>query len=551
MNAVRDENGEMVASDRIDPVTVTATFKHVAERLGRVELRFRVHVPDRVVGNKLQLRLRPVLFLGDSLRTLDSILVTGAGYRDRQLRGYERYARFLESVLRDSSAVLHRAELELFLQRNLPAVYALKTDSLELSDEQFASLYGVTEQEAVEHYTDRFRQARHLRRSARRGEMYRRYVQAPFVREGLRLDTVVRSDAGGMDLLYVHAMRVPPKLKKAKLVVSGAVFEQGQERFRLPPSDTLTFYISSLSTLAEDRERYLMQVVERRVEANSVCWIAFAAGSAELDPQLGDNPGEMARIAANLRELTDEGSLEMDSIVVTASCSPEGNYAFNRRLSQRRSESVSRHYAALLRDECPDVRFLPRSEPENWALFESLLRADTLLAPGERAALLALFSEPDPDRRERLFAVRPSYRYVRERIYPYLRTVRFQFCLHRRGMQKDTIHTTVPDTVYRAGVQALRARDYRKAVRLLRPYEDLNTALAYCALDYNASALSVLEKLPRDARTCYLGAILQARRGNEAEALRLFREACAQEPSFVHRGNLDPEVSTLLNKYRL
>ena len=47
------------------------------------------------------------------------------------------------------------------------------------------------------------------------------------------------------------------------------------------------------------------------------------------------------------------------------------------------------------------------------------------------------------------------------------------------------------------------------------------------------------------------GAILQARRGNDAEALRLFREACVLEPSFVHRGNLDPEVSSLLDKYHL
>ena len=49
MRAVRDENGEMVASDVISPIVVAARFRNVAERNGTVTLRFDVRVPSGMV----------------------------------------------------------------------------------------------------------------------------------------------------------------------------------------------------------------------------------------------------------------------------------------------------------------------------------------------------------------------------------------------------------------------------------------------------------------------------------------------------------------------
>ena len=60
---------------------------------------------------------------------------------------------------------------------------------------------------------------------------------------------------------------------------------------------------------------------------------------------------------------------------------------------------------------------------------------------------LAETSSVDPDKAERAISALPQYRYLREKIYPKLRSVRFDFHLHRVGMQKDTIHTSELDTV--------------------------------------------------------------------------------------------------------
>ena len=118
-------------------------------------------------------------------------------------------------------------------------------------------------------------------------------------------------------------------------------------------------------------------------------------------------------------------------------------------------------------------------------------------------------------------------------------------------MVKDTIHTTQIDTVYSTGVQAIKDRDYGKAVRLLGSYRDINSALAFLAMDYNASAMNILEELPVSGKRDYLLAVVHSRNGNEKKAVEYFLSAVNQERSLRFRGNLDPEISRLIDKYKI
>ena len=68
-------------------------------------------------------------------------------------------------------------------------------------------------------------------------------------------------------------------------------------------------------------------------------------------------------------------------------------------------------------------------------------------------------------------------------------------------------------------------------------------------MDCNATALAVLDRLPVSGRAEYLRALIHARRGEEQEAISAYMRACELDPSFVHRGNLDPEISGLKKKY--
>ena len=574
MKAVRDDNGEMVASDVIDAAYVTATFRNVAERHGKIDLEFQVVVPESMQDSKWQLRLYPDMFiLGDSLR-LDGVIVTGRDYRKAQLRGYQQYEKFLSTIISDSTRFINLRQLEIFLRRNIPALYAMRTDSTEVSDEQFASVYGTTEQEAVEHYTNRTAVRLNERRKARREKMYRRYVKSPIVTEGLRLDTVMRAVNGDFIYNYVQTIATRPQLRKVDIWLSGSIWESDRLVYDVPRSGPLTFYISSISTLVDPRERYLKRVIERRVEANTACYVDFAQGRSEVIETLGNNAGEIGRIKGNLAELMENRTFDLDSIVVTASASPEGQLRANGALAQRRSEAVSRYFDSYIRHyrdsldaengflideqgtvsrprEHTPIPFISRNGGENWTMLDALVERDETLSEAQKEEYRRIRGTADADRREKALSGTSMYRYLRENLYPRLRTVRFDFHLHRKGMVKDTVHTTELDTLYMSGVQAIRDRDYKRALEILRPYQDYNTAVACCLLDYNASAMAILAPLERTPQVDYLLAILFSRRGEDEKAVQHYLDACRKEPSYRHRGNLDPEISALIKTYDL
>ena len=103
MRAVRNEDGEMVATDVIEAAIVTARFRNVAERHGKVDLRFLVTVPKDMLDSRWQLRLTPEMnVLGEDIM-LDPVLITGKDYRKAQLRGYQQYERFLRSIITDTT----------------------------------------------------------------------------------------------------------------------------------------------------------------------------------------------------------------------------------------------------------------------------------------------------------------------------------------------------------------------------------------------------------------------------------------------------------------
>lgn len=571
MNAVKDENGEMVATDVLKAATVTARFRNVAERHGKVELCFQVIVPEAMQDSRWQLRFYPMMFLLGDSTALANVVITGKDYRQEQLRGYQHYERFLKSIIDDPDHFIRHHQLEVFIRRNIPQLYRFRRDSSFVSEEQFQSSYGVSGEQAIRHYTRMMSLRWNNRKISRKDLVFKKRVKVPIQTEGLRLDTVIQQPNGDFIYDYVQEVAVRPKLKKVDITLEGEIYEQADPVFRIPRSKPLTFYISSLSTLADGTERYLKRILERRVEANTACYIDFGAAQSDIDPELGNNASEIGRIKQNLRSLVENEVFEMDSITVTASCSPEGDWAYNERLSRRRSEAVSTYFGRFVRD-CvdslrreqgalidldgsletarQDIRFIARSDPENWRMLDELVRIDSLLLPEQKSRYESL-RDREPDARERLLQEESFYPHLREKLYPRLRTVRFGFFLHRKGMLKDTVHTTVLDTAYMQGVQAIRDRDYERAVTLLRPYKDYNTAVAYCSLDYNASALSILETLPRDDKVNYLLAIVYSRRGDERSAVECYIRSCQQNPSMIHRGNLDPEISQLIRLYGL
>lgn len=577
MKAIKDEeSGEMVATDVIEAAKVTARFRNVAERRGKIDLGFQIIVPESMIDSKWQLRFYPDMFIMEDSTRLEPVVITGEKYRNTQLKGYQQYERFLSKIISDTTIFVNVRALEIFIKRNIPEVYAFKTDSTIVSDEEFFSVYGVSEQEAVDHYTNKYAKNMNERRKARKDEMYRKYIKAPIVSEGLRLDSIITNPDGDFVYHYVQTIDTRPKLRKVDIVLSGEIYEQDVRLYTIPEVPPLTFYISSISAFADNTERYLTKVIERRASANTECKIAFELGKADIKLELADNLYEIQKIKTTLASLLNNETFDLDSILVSATASPEGSVATNRKLSNRRSESVSKYFNEFMSEykdsliieggvsmnmdgtemeyttKVQDIRFTPRSIPENWEDLYNMVQVNPDLTEEAIFAFNKIYeAHEDLDKRERALSQEPYYRYLRDSLYPRLRTVKFNFFLHRKGMVKDTVHTTVLDSTYMNGVQALREMDYNTAVALLRPYNDYNTAVAYMGMDRNLSALQILEDMERTPQVNYLLAVLYSRTGDPQKAVQCYMNACNADRSYVYRGNLDPEISVLIKTYGL
>ena len=520
MNAVRDEQtGEMVATEQLNAAILVARFRNVAERLGVVDMDFMIVVSDSLQDPAWQLRFDPLMVvMGDTLR-LEPVLITGEDFRRAQIRGYDRYGRFLKGLSRDSTLFVDRDQAGKFMQR---------TSS-------------VSREEVEDHYSRRGLKWLNARKAGRKDELRRKFIKVPIEPEYARLDSVCR---GSHPFIYMYSHRMPtrPGLRKVTVAVDGAIYREDRVICELPRSEPVTFYISSVSTLADTSTRYLTVLIPRIVRQNISCRLAFAGGSSKVDTTLADNAQMVAGLRARMAELLRDRELEVDSLIITSSCSPDGPYAGNARLAQQRADAVKEYFSL----DCT-----ARGTAENWELLDSLVEADPMLKNWERKAYRRLRAEPDPDLREDLLRKQKFFPYLKSKHYPSLRHVRFDYHLHRKGIEQDTLVTQVVDTLYMHALRLLQDRDYERALEILTPYQDYNTAVAYLALDYNATAAAILERLPSSAAVDYMLALSLSRRGRETEAVEHLLKAVSAEPSYKYRGNLDPEIAAIIRRYAL
>ena len=429
----------------------------------------------------------------------------------------------------------------------------------------------------MEHYTNKVARRINERRKNKREAMYAKYVKVPIVTEGIRLDSVVVNTDGDFVYYYVQTINTRPKLRKVDVKLSGEIFESDKRIYTIPVTEPLTFYISSISAFVDNTEKYLTKVIERRATANTECRIDFEAGKSEIKMDYADNAYEINMISKTIASLLENKDFDLDSIIVRATASPEGTFTLNSSLAQKRSEAVSAYFSKYieaykdsLRQEAGfsmsfngeeqkivaaekpvDIRFTPRCIPENWDDLDALVDKDVVMNPDQKSDYFSVRSESNPDVREARMKNQAYYRYMKETLYPKLRTVKFNCYLHRKGMIKDTVHTTVLDSTYMRGVQELRDMNYAEALALLIPYDDFNTAVAYVGMDRNVNAMRILSKLEKTAQVNYLMAILYSRSGDLNNAVQHYVTSCRQNPSYRFRGNLDPEISVLIKQYGL
>ena len=390
-----------------------------------------------------------------------------------------------------------------------------------------------------ETYVERFRPDTVGREAA-----FNRFVKFPYP-EDVRLDSLVEGRST-VTYYYSQAVKTDETSKKMLVTLQGQVLAVDDSAYRLPPSDTLSYVVSSMLSFVDTVPRYRIKVIDKFVTVEDRNYIQFFVGDTRVVDTLGDNRRQLDKISGLMRQIVEQQEFWVDTITLTAASSPEGAYAFNDRLSQGRAAALKR-YLVRRYGRSIDTMLTVRWVAEDWQELTNRIRTDREVV--SRDAILELIvAEKNPDRREQAIRQRfpKEYAYIRSVIYPQLRAVNFRYNLRRKGMVKDTIHTTELDTTYARGVELLQKRKYAKALYILNDYNDRNTVVAHLSLDHNERAMELLAAMPEDAATEYLRAIACSRLGRKEEGRRHFLEACRLDERMEYRGNLDPEIAELL-----
>lgn len=570
MNAIKDENGEMIATDVISPAKVTARFRNIAERKGKIIMEFDIMLDKSMLSDDWQIMVIPQMQIGQDTCSLLPVIITGKNFMKYQLRGYQHYNRFMASLAADSLKFIDKEQLEIFLQRNIPMIYKFKYDSAIVTFEEFKSAFGVSEKEAVEHYTNHHIIKRNAKKREMRIKMYQKYVKNPFFDFPVKTDTIPEDCNKDFIYRYVHVFPAKKTYKKAVISLSGNIKSKDARLYDFTTEEPLTFYISSLNGLADYSTRYVEKIIYRKVTEQTACYIDFNEGADDIDLSLGNNQEEINRINNNIREIIKNKTFILDSVRICASCSPEGEMNFNKKLSERRAKSIAAYFNYMTQkikreetgtiynletgehtDDFKNIKYLSENIPENWKMLDKIVEEDNVLQVEDKLMYKSLSSIKNPDIRENALKKCNFYKYLRTKIYPKLRTVKFDFYLHRRDMKADSLITNEIDSVYMKGIKLLEERLFEDAIKIFQPYKDLNYAISLMSLDYNKRAIFTLEHLKQTDKVKYLLAILYFREKKEEKAVKLFEEACYLNPSLRNRGNLDPEISTLIQKYKL
>lgn len=373
---------------------------------------------------------------------------------------------------------------------------------------------------------------------------FARFVKYPYS-EGSRLDSIVQHPG---HISYYYSQEVPAdETSKTMLVtLQGWVMALDESYYKLPPSDTLTYHVSSMLSFADTTTRYKIKIIEKYATVQDRNYIQFRLNDTHVLDSLGRNAAELDKIRTRMAGLIGQREFFVDSIVLTASASPEGRYARNSTLAQGRAHALKGYLRKCIGPQV-DTLMQIRWIAEDWHELTTRIRSDENLQ--HRAEILKLIdTDSDPDRRERTIRelYPQDYQYLKESVYPSLRAVTMRYDLRRVGMVKDTIHTREVDTAYMRGINLLQKRKYAKALYILNDYRDRNTVITLLSLGYDAQALEMLNGLERSHTTEYLKAVACARLGRKTEGREHFLKACELDERMLFRGNLDPEIAELL-----
>lgn len=494
-NTVLAEDGERMAKIDIEAISIRARSRTLPERNGMVDVDFLIMLPAALQGESQSLIITPALILPNGEhRNLEPLQIRGGLFSKLQERNYWRFAKYRDGLEQ-------------------------KYNFGEMSKSDSANLKRVFEE----------------------------FVRYPYL-DHARMDSISR----GKDVVTYHyreKVKVDNDLKRMQIVLEGSVRALDGSAYILPVPDTLQFNLSSMLAFVDNGDRFKTRIVEKFAFVQDRNYLTFKMNNTKIIDTMGSNAEQLEKMGKLMYEVLYQSEFHVDSIILTATSSPEGSFAINTKLARERAHSLSDYLRAKFDFPEMDTLIKVRWIGEDWGEFVNALDTHRHNIKNFDAIRAIASESGDRDALERRIRQQfaDDYKYISQKVYPMLRAVNFKYDLRRVGMLKDTIHTQELDTAYMRGVELLKDRKYGEAHQLLFESRSQNSAVCMLSLGYNRAAYDVLMELQSTPTIDYLRAVVCSRLAMDEDGRAHFFKACDGDPTLEYRGRLDPEITAIID----
>lgn len=279
-------------------------------------------------------------------------------------------------------------------------------------------------------------------------------------------------------------------------------------------------------------------------ELKGSAFVTFKVNRTELVPSYMVNRKELKKIYDSIKFVQDDKDATITHVHIKGHASPEGPYDNNVRLARERTDTLRTHVRDLY--HFADSTVTSSYDPEDWAGLRNYI-TDSLNYPIEhRHELLDIIDGPlGYDARDREMKVRfpKDYQVILKQIYPWLRhsdyTVTYTIRSFTTLDEIKDVFATDPTRLRNVDFYTLAqsfpegSPEYcmviEKAVSIYPddPGTNLNAANIELLRGNDTKAQDYLYRAGASDEAKFARAVVAARRGDYAEALRLFEETKA------------------------
>lgn len=250
---------------------------------------------------------------------------------------------------------------------------------------------------------------------------------------------------------------------------------------------------SANPALAEDA---FQRISEQKQQAN----IKFLIGQAQLRKSELQNNSVQEFVRLINKIVADQEGMALDNIEVSAYASPDGGYALNEKLANKRQDVTNDYLKKEMKKAKMDAPVDTKYTAEDWEGFQELVAASDIQDKDVILRVLSMYKDPE-EREQQIKNISAAFRELTDGILPQLRRSRLtiNYLLIGRDdeqilaqMKSDATQLSIEEILYGATLYdddlASTEATYKKAVELYkndpRAYNNL-ARLAYAKGNYS------------------------------------------------------------------